>query len=88
MERLKRIRWRVIVCEFTMEDIFDFPARSGIPGTKRALLRVTPQFLMKRLNEIFVVHKIPIIFAGRKGKEYVASLFRRMIENVNPTEFV
>ena len=82
LERMLAFDARYIVCEFTFEDIIRFPAGSNIPHNKRHLLRITPQFLVMRVNEIMLKQKVPVVFAGTKGKEFTSSLFKRVIENV------
>ncbi len=82
LKRMQAFEYRFIVCEFHLEDVFRFPAGSNVPPDKRELLRITPQFLVMRLNEILIQHKVPILFAGSKGKDFTSSLFKRVIENV------
>lgn len=82
LERMSVFKHRFIVCEFPFEDVVRFPIGSKIPPARRDLMRITPQFLVMRLNEILLIHQTPIIFAGPKAKEFMSSLFKRVIENV------
>lgn len=82
LKRMEAFEHRIIVCEFELEDVRRFPLGSGIPQTQQKLLQLTPQFLFKRLNEIIIQHKVPIAFAGKFGKDFTSSYFKRVIENV------
>ena len=84
LERLEEFRFPFLVCEFTLADIISFPVNSGIPKSKWQSLRITPQFLMKRLNEFQIRYRTRIIFAGIHGREFVSSLLKRITENVRP----
>jgi hypothetical protein len=85
LQRLEEFRFPFLVCEFTLADIISFPANSGIPKFKWRSLRITPQFLMKRLNEFQLRYKTRLTFAGIHGREFVSSLFKRITENVQPS---
>lgn len=82
LERMLKFPHRLLLCEFTLQDVMDFPARSGIPHNRRDLLRITPELLLKRLAEVLLLNQVPVIFAGHKGKEFAVSLFKRVAENV------
>lgn len=81
LERLDQFKFAFIVLEFELKDIVKFPVNSGIPEFRWATLRVTPQFLMKRLHEVQLAHRAQLVFAGMWGREYASSLFKRVVEN-------
>lgn len=81
LERLQEFKYAFIVCEFMLEDVIKFPLNSGVPEKLQSRIRVTPQFILKRLNEIQIKYGIHLIFAGRYGREFCSSLFKRIIEN-------
>lgn len=80
--RMENFEHKLMVFEFQLEDVLRFPLGSRLPREARAALRVTPNLLLKHINEIVLLRKIPIVFAGSKGKEFVASFFKRVIEHV------
>lgn len=84
LERLEAFPLPFIVCEFTLDDVFAFPENSGIPRDRWPKLKVTPQFLLRRINELVVKFKTRFIFAGNAehAKAYVSSLFKRVVEHV------
>lgn len=84
LERLEAFQLPFIVCEFTLDDVFAFPENSGIPREKWSELKVTPQFLLRRINELVVKYKTRFIFAGNTehAKAFVSSLFKRVVEHV------
>lgn len=80
LERLDDFKYPFLVLEFDLADVASFPANSGIPRPRWKHLRVTPRFLMARLNEYQVNHKVRILFVGRHGREFCSSLFKRVTE--------
>lgn len=91
LTRMEYFEHRFIICEFTLQDVFDFPARSGIPRNRWNKdaereypgLKMTPALYIKRLNEVLVQHRVPILFAGACGRDFATSLFKRVIEHVD-----
>ena len=55
LERLSLIKYAFVVCEFNFQLLKDFPVGSGIPKHIWKYLRVTPNFLLKRLDRKSVV---------------------------------
>jgi len=85
LERLKGFRYAFVVLEFTISDIVSFPYNSGIPKDKWRSLRISPQFLMKRINDFQVQYpNVHFVFAGSHGREFASSLFKRIAEHVEP----
>lgn len=80
--RLEEFPHAYLVCEFTLADVLAFPRNSGIPPSKWPDLKVTNHFLLKRLSDISVKHRVQIIFAGADAKPMVSSLFKRVVEHV------
>lgn len=80
LDRMDKMSFAYIVCEFTMDDIMRWPLGSGIPKEKLQYLKVTKWFILRRLTEIQVQHNVKIIFAGIYGKEVAASLLKRIYE--------
>jgi hypothetical protein len=81
LARLEEFRFPFIICEFPYSLIETYPKGSGIPQGLWPSIRVTPQFLVKRLWEIELKFKTKIRFADRGGRDCASSLFKRIIEN-------
>lgn len=80
MERLEAFKYPFVVLEFTLDDLASFPANSGIPRRIWPTLRITAQFLLKRLIELEVQYRTRFILAGCQGRDYASSLFKRITE--------
>lgn len=76
LDRLESFEFPYLLLEFTLDDIFRFPVNSGIPKFKWSKLRLTPQYILKRLLEIEIQYKTRIIFAGDRGMEMAELLFK------------
>lgn len=78
--RMQAVPYRYIICEFPLSHIYNFPAYSSIPKKNWRQLRVTADFLSKRVEEITDNYNIPIIFAGDR-----ITAEQRFIEIINET---
>lgn len=81
LKRLDEFKHPFVILEFTMDDVMNWPISAKLPPSITAKMRVSKYFLLKKINEYMVRHKAKIIFAGKYGKEFAASLFKRMVEN-------
>jgi hypothetical protein len=79
LERLGAYPAAFVVMEFTLEDVAAYPA--GLPWAVRRKVRVSPGFYLKRLLEVQLAYRgVSFVPAGRLGKEYASSLFKRVVE--------
>lgn len=79
LERLNKIDFPFVVLEFDFEDLVLFPHNSGIPRYKWPHVRLSPKFLVRRLNELQIqFSRIKWQFVGRHGQIYMEDLFKRM----------
>lgn len=78
IERMEKIPYRYIVCEFTFEDVVQFPKGSTIPKYKWKHLRINSKFIVKKLSEYENVYGIEIIYAGNRAaaKEITLQLMK------------
>lgn len=84
--RLDEFQYAFIICEFPFSLIASYPKNSGLPMRVQEKIKVKPQFILKRVEEIFIHFKTKFIFTGNKdlGKSLASGLFKRMVENVKP----
>ncbi len=80
LQRMEKFAHAYIVCEFTLEDMFNFPFNSGIPRYIWRKLKVRSNFLLSRIAEIESKHNVKFVFAGENGKEYAKIIFKQMVK--------
>lgn len=80
LQRLDNFEYPFIVLEFTMADIIEWPQSSGLGPAIIKKLRLSPQFLLKRLNEFQLQYKTKIMLVGGYGRFVASSLFKRICE--------
>lgn len=80
--RLTEIPHAFILCEFTMNDIYNFPNNSNLPPLVKKKIGNKSSFFLSKFLEIQVKYNIPIILAGAQAKQVALSLFKRIKENV------
>lgn len=80
LERLEDFPLAFLILEFDMADIALFPASAKLPPKALKNIKITAQFIMKRLMEFQVKYKTKVLLTGGRGKEVASSLFKRVIE--------
>ncbi len=64
--RMSQYRFKFLICEFPIEHLDLFPKHSGIPSRMLEKLRITPQFLKKRLFDTCYRNEIELIFCNSR----------------------
>lgn len=65
LERMRPIAHKFLLCEFNLEDIFQFPVGSDIPKRLWEKLRVSNNYILKFLIEkVMLEYEVQVIFAG------------------------
>lgn len=81
-ERMKVFRFSYMVCEFSLQDIIDYPENSGIPQKQRESVFITGKYVLKCLVEFQLKYGVQVIFCGnaKNAEIYTRSLFKRVYE--------
>lgn len=82
LERLSKLKYKYMLCEFSIDDILKYPVGSNIPKSKWQYLKITSQYILKKLTEIQVQYDIHIIFCGDRhsARQYAQSLMKRVYD--------
>lgn len=81
LERMDAFPHSFLILEFNYEDMFTFPANSGIPKKYWPKLKVTPNYLVKKMTEIDLNYKTKIIYAGQgNGQARAETIFKYMVQ--------
>lgn len=78
--RLEVVPYSFVVCEFTLDELFSFPYGAGLGLSIIRRIKSRGPYLIKRLNELHMTYKTRFIFAGKKGRDFTLSLFKRYLE--------
>jgi ERCC4-type nuclease len=66
LERMSHFEKPYLICEFPIEHLDIFPAKSGIPKSQFNQLRMSGKFIKKRLFESCVKYNIEVLFFNSK----------------------
>lgn len=80
LERLETFKWAYIILEFTIDDIMLWPTNSGVPKKDIHKIKTSKYFILQRINEYLIKYKTRIILAGKYGRDWASSLFKRITE--------
>jgi len=85
MERMQDFKYAFVVCEFSLDDIINFPENSGIPKRQQKRVRVTGKYMLKALIEFQLWYNTKIIFCGSKYNAFLItnSIFKRVNELIH-----
>lgn len=78
LARMATFELAVVLLEFELSDIVNYPRTSGIPKCRWKRLRVNGSSYLRRFWELQLKYPhVHFLFAGRHGKEAASSLFKR-----------
>lgn len=82
LERMTAYKYTYMIFEFSLTDVLMYPQGSEIPRHKWKYIRISPNFILKKLSEYMVNYNIKIIFGDSpKNAEKIAmALMRRVYE--------
>lgn len=82
LERLGKIQHAYMVFEFSLDEVYDFPVGSDIPKKMWDKLKISGNYIIKRLIEIQLQYKIQIVFCGDSdnAERFSASIMKRIYE--------
>jgi len=83
LHRMAAFPYKFILCEFTLRDVLNFPINSGIPKYKWKGLKITGNFLLKKLVELEVNYGVPIIYAGDHATDMAIALIKKINKDLN-----
>jgi hypothetical protein len=88
LERLSHIKHPYMVFEFSMEEVYSFPVGSEIPKKMWDKLRISGNYIVKRLIEIQLEYNIQIVFCddATNAERFAVSLMKRIYERYNKQE--
>lgn len=85
LNRLSKIKHPYMVFEFSLDEVYQFPVGSDIPKKMWDKLRITGNYIVKRLVEIQLEHNIQIVFCddANNAEKFTVSLMKRIYERYN-----
>jgi ERCC4-type nuclease len=83
MVRLSKFKHAFILCEFSVNNILEFPKNSGIPRDKIDEVKITGKFILKCLMEYQIEYNVRVLFCDNNHNAIIVanSLFKRLYEN-------
>jgi ERCC4-type nuclease len=86
LERMKEFKYKFMIFEFSLTDVLRYPEGSEIPRHKWKYIKISPNFILKKLSEYMVNYNINIIFGDTpKNAEKIAmAIMRRVYEIEQP----
>ena len=82
LQRLSQIKHPFIVFEFSLDDIYNFPIGSDIPKKLWDKLKISGNYIVKRLIEIQLQYNIQMIFCDNasNAERFSTSIMKRIYE--------
>jgi len=86
LERMKEFKYKFMIFEFSLTDVLRYPEGSEIPRHKWKYIKISPNFILKKLSEYMINYNINIIFGDTpKNAEKIAmAIMRRVYEIEQP----
>jgi hypothetical protein len=82
LDRLSKIKHSYMVFEFSLDEVYSFPVGSDIPKKLWDKLRISGNYIIKRLIEIQLKYNIQVVFCGDSdnAEKFSVSLMKRIYE--------
>lgn len=82
LERMQEYEHKYIICEFSYPDVLSYPINSGVPFYKQKYIKLSSEFLAKKLQEITINYNVNIVYATNKkcAEKYAEGLMKRIYE--------
>jgi hypothetical protein len=82
LDRLSKIKHPYMVFEFSLDEVYSFPVGSDIPKKLWDKLRISGNYIIKRLIEIQLKYNIQVVFCvdSDNAEKFSASLMKRIYE--------
>jgi|JI10StandDraft_1071094.scaffolds.fasta_scaffold99460_3 hypothetical protein len=66
LEKMKKIEYSYIICEFSLADALNFPLGSDIPKSTLSKIKIGGKFLVKTLSSYKDKYGIDVIYCGNR----------------------
>lgn len=78
MSRLREFPHKFLLCEFSLNEVLQYPVGSDVPRKRWRYIRVRPPFILAKLSELQIDYGISVVFAGSRenAKAFLLSLFK------------
>ena len=85
LTRLSKIKHPYMVFEFSLDEVYKFPVGSDIPKKLWDKLKISGNYIIKRLIEIQLEYGIQVVFCDdpSNAERFTASLMKRIYERYN-----
>jgi ERCC4-type nuclease len=82
LQRLTAFRYSYIICEFSLQDIIDYPKFSHIPQKRRQNIVITGKYVLKCLIEYQLKYGVHVMFCENpeNAAHFARSLMKRIHE--------
>lgn len=78
IERLMEFKYKIIICQFDLKTLMNWPIGSGIPQIYWDGLKANANYIISKLMNIQVKYNIPISFAGLHSQELAKTYLRQV----------
>lgn len=81
-EKMRHVKHKYIICEFSCSELLKFPEGAGIPRQQLKLVRMTGKSIMKALLEFQMEYDVNFIFCDNPHNAFVtaSSIMKRIYE--------
>lgn len=82
LNRMQSLKYKFMLFEFDLEDVYNYPIGSDIPKKLWDKLRISSKYILKYLSSIQVEYNIHIIYCGcsENAEKMAVSLMKRIYE--------
>lgn len=85
LERMREFTYVFLVCEFSYEQVENYPSGSGMTKWQKARIRIKPQFILSSLRRIETEFDVPVLMCETYGnaKTTAFNIMRKIWQKEN-----
>lgn len=82
LERMRPYTYKYIICEFSMDDLMNYPENLKIAEDKKKAIKTNGKFLIRTLLEMQMEYNFQLLFCGNSRNAFItaASIMKRVYE--------
>jgi ERCC4-type nuclease len=88
-KRMESYIYKCIICEFSIDDILNFPKNVSLPPWQKKLIKINGRFMYKRLMENADIYGIDVFFCDdtQKAKQKAIVYIRNAVNDIKQSGF-
>lgn len=80
LENCANYPYKFIICEFSLQDVINFPYKNGLPKSVVQKIKIRGKFILSKLQNYQIHHGVQVVFCGSRiyAQKYILDLLKKI----------